>query len=89
MATKEKIENSEVETEEVEGRDFGYIFLPLLAGKNANQQEFFSVNFKNYLIQRGVRTKVPIEVYNVWADGERARNSQILYANEVSLREPQ
>ena len=66
-----------------------YIFLPLLSGKNANQQEFFSVNFKNYLVKRGVRTEVPKEVYEVWANAERARNSQILYANEVSLREPQ
>ena len=88
MATKEKIEDTEVK-EEVEGVDFGYVYLPLLEGKNANQQEFFSVNFKNYLVRRGVRTKVPIEVYEVWRNSQRAKNSQILFANENSLREPQ
>ena len=36
--------------------------LPRNPGQNANQDEFFSVNFKNYIIQRGEYVEVPKEL---------------------------
>ena len=94
MATTKKeteaVEKTEAKAvkQEVQGVDFEYLTLPKLEGKNANQMEFFSVNFKSYLVKRGVKTKVPMEVYRVWQASERMRNERIDFANANALREP-
>lgn len=54
----------------------------------APQQEFFSYNFTNYLIQRGVETKVPRGLYEIILNGEKAEDAALVYAEEKALREP-
>ena len=88
MATTAKKETEATEKKEVQGVDFEYLTLPKLEGKNANQMEFFSVNFKTYLVKRGVKTKVPMEVYRVYMASQRMSDERIDYANANSLREP-
>ena len=84
----EKTAVAKAEKQEVQGVDFEYITLPKLEGKNAIQSEFFSVNFKTYLVKRGVKTKVPMEVYRVYMASQRMRDERIDYAHANSLREP-
>ncbi len=62
--------------------------LPRLAGPNANQDEFFSVNFKNYIIQRGKTVEVPEEVAEVIRNNEQAEDYAMEYIEEKKLREP-
>lgn len=63
------------------------IRLPRLEGQNAAQEEFFSVNFKNYIIKRGVEVEVPAEVAEVILNAEKARDAALNYADEHKLRE--
>ena len=46
--------------------------LPRLPGQNAIQEEFFSVNGKNYIIKRGETVEIPEEVAEVIRNGEKA-----------------
>lgn len=46
--------------------------LPKLPGQNAIQEEFFSVNGKNYLIKRGQEVEIPVEVAEVIINAEKA-----------------
>ena len=46
--------------------------LPKLSGQNANQEEFFSVNGKNYIIKRGETVEIPEEVAEVIRNAEKA-----------------
>ena len=62
--------------------------LPRNEGVNANQDEFFSVNFKNYLIQRGQYVDVPPELKEVIDNGETAKDAAYRYAEEKAVREP-
>ena len=62
--------------------------LPRNKGKDAVQEEFFSVNFKNYLIKRGVYVEVPIEVYEVIENAEKAEDYAVEYAEAKAVREP-
>lgn len=62
--------------------------LPRKLGQNAVQQEFFSVNFKNYLIETGKEVQIPIEVYNLIKDNERAVGDAQDYIDANPLRDP-
>lgn len=62
--------------------------LPLNKGANANQDEFFSVNFKNYIITRGKRVEIPEELAEVIENAEKAEEYAMVYAEEKALREP-
>ncbi len=62
--------------------------LPRNKGKNAVQEEFFSVNFKNYIIKRGVQVEVPIEVAEVIENAEKAEDYAVEYAEAKAVREP-
>lgn len=64
------------------------IRLPKLEGQNAVQEEFYSVNFKNYIIKRGVDVEVPEEIAEVIKNAEKARDEALDYADEHKLREP-
>lgn len=64
------------------------IKLPRAQGVNANQQEFFSVNFKNYLIERGKYVEVPEELAEVIRNGEAAEEAAFEYAAENAAKEP-
>jgi len=62
--------------------------LPLNKGHNADQQAFFSVNFKNYLIKRGEYVDVPESLAEVIRNGEIAEDAAFRYATvDKALRE--
>ncbi len=61
--------------------------LPLNKGQNANQDEFFSVNFQNYIIKRGEYVAIPQELYEVIKNAENAEEYAIKFAEEKKLRE--
>ena len=56
--------------------------LPRNEGQNANQDEFYSVNFKNYIIKRGVEVEIPEEVAEVIRNAEKATEYAMQYADE-------
>lgn len=62
--------------------------LPRLNGHNANQDEFFSVNFKNYIIKRGEYVEIPEELYEVIVNGEKAEDAAFEFAEKKTLKEP-
>ncbi len=54
--------------------------LPKLKGSNAIQEEFFSVNGKNYIIKRGETVEIPEEVAEVIRNAEKAEEYAMEYA---------
>ena len=62
--------------------------LPRNAGQNANQDEFFSVNLKNYIIKRGETVEIPEELAEVIRNNEQAEDYAMRYAEEKAQREP-
>lgn len=61
--------------------------LPRNKGQNANQDEFFSVNFKNYIIKRGETVEIPEELAEVIRNAEKAEEYAMQYADERKMRE--
>ena len=61
--------------------------LPRNKGQNANQDEFFSVNFKNYIIKRGETVEIPEELAEVIRNGEMAEDYALQYADDKKLRQ--
>lgn len=55
--------------------------LPRLPGQNAVQEEFFSVNGKNYIIKRGETVEIPEEVAEVIRNAEKAEEYAINYVD--------
>ena len=55
--------------------------LPRLAGQNAIQEEFFSVNGKNYRIKRGETVEIPEEVAEVIRNNEQAEEYAMRYVD--------
>lgn len=55
--------------------------LPRNQGQNANQDEFFSVNGKNYLIKRGESVEIPEEVAEVIRNSEKAEEYAMHYVD--------
>jgi hypothetical protein len=53
--------------------------LPRNPGQNARQEEFFSVNGKNYLIKRGETVEIPEEVAEVIRNAEMAEEYAMQY----------
>ena len=64
------------------------VFHPRNPGQNANQDEFFSVNFKNYIIKRGERVEIPEELAEVIENAAKAEEYAMIYAEERKPREP-
>lgn len=62
--------------------------LPRNAGQNANQDEFFSVNFKNYIIKRGETVEIPEELAEVIRNAEKAEDYAMQYIEEKAVKEP-
>ena len=70
--------------------------LPRNKGQNAIQEEFFSVNFKNYTqaetlyftIVRGETVEIPEELAEVIRNAELAEDYALKYAEENALRQP-
>lgn len=61
--------------------------LPRLPGQNAIQEEFFSVNGKNYIIERGKEVEIPKEVAEVIRNGEKAEEYAMTYADDLVKKE--
>ena len=61
--------------------------LPRNPGQNANQDEFFSVNFKNYIIKRGETVEIPEEVANAIKAAEKAEEYAMHYVDELKKAE--
>ncbi len=59
------------------------INLPRNKGQNAIQDEFFSVNFKNYLIKRGEYVEVPEEIEEVIRNSNKAEECAMRYADSL------
>jgi hypothetical protein len=57
--------------------------LPRLPGQNANQEEFFSVNGKNYIIKRGETVEIPEEVAEVIRNAEKAEEYAMNYVDSL------
>ncbi len=57
--------------------------LPRLQGQNAIQEEFFSVNGKNYRIKRGVEVEIPEEVAEVIRNNEMAEEYAMNYVEKL------
>lgn len=57
--------------------------LPRNPGQNANQDEFFSVNGKNYIIKRGETVEIPEEVAEVIRNAEKAEEYAMHYVDEL------
>lgn len=74
-------------TNNAESRPRVEVKLPMNKGQNANQDEFFSVNFKNYIIRRGEYVEIPEELYEVIKNGEKADEYAMRFADEKKLRE--
>lgn len=61
--------------------------LPRNKGQNANQDEFFSVNFKNYMIKRGEIVEIPEKLAKVIEDNEQAEEYALDFLNEKRAKE--
>jgi hypothetical protein len=57
--------------------------LPRLNGQNAIQEEFFSVNGRNYRIKRGETVEIPEEVAEVLRNGEKAEEYAMNYVDSL------
>ena len=54
--------------------------LPRNKGKDARQEEFYSHNFKNYIVKRGETVEIPECVANIIKDAEQAEEYAMQYA---------
>jgi hypothetical protein len=61
--------------------------LPKAKGRNAVQEEFFSVNGKNYIVKRGDTVEIPEEVAEVIRNGEKAEDYAMAYVDELAKAE--
>lgn len=87
MATAKKVEETTQKVEETASNETIKVRLPRLNGVNANQDEFFSVNFKNYIIKRGEYVEIPKELYEVIVNGEKAEEAAFKFAEEQAVKE--
>ena len=75
--TKKAVDNASAKGKKV------VVTLPRLRGHNANQEEFFSVNFKNYIIKRGKQVEIPEELAEVIRNGEKAEEYAMNYVEDL------
>ena len=62
--------------------------LPIDPNPKASQQEFYSYNFKNYIIKRGVQVMIPKGLRDIIVEQNRARLEELRYILETALKEP-
>lgn len=63
------------------------IFLRRNPDRNAPQEEFYSYNFRNFLIKRGVEVEVPEGLAQLIMDNEEAATKAYEYSQEKALKE--
>lgn len=61
--------------------------LPRNRGENAIQDEYFSVNGKNYIIKRGETVEIPEEVAEVIRNAEKADEYAMRYVDGLKKAE--
>lgn len=61
--------------------------LPRLNGQNAIQEEFYSVNGRNYIIKRGEYVDVPEEVAQLIRDNEQTEENGLLFIYDLNKGE--
>lgn len=61
--------------------------LPRLPGQNAIQEEFFSINGKNYRIKRGETVEIPIALAALIEENEKAEEYALQYIDGLSQKE--
>lgn len=61
--------------------------LPRLNGQNAIQEEFYSVNGRNYIIKRGEYVDVPEEVAEVIRNNEQTEEYGLLFIYDLNKGE--
>lgn len=64
------------------------VTLPILRDANAPQEEFFSLNGKNWLIKRGVPVMIPVALKEVIDNSDKAMEAAYSYAREQALKQP-
>ncbi len=75
--TTKKVDNATTKSKRVT------VTLPLLPGQNAIQEEFFSVNGKNYIIKRGEEVEIPEEVAEVIRNAHNAELYAMKYVAKL------
>ena len=60
------------------------VTLPRLSGQNAIQEEFYSVNGKNYRIKRGVEVEIPEAVAEVIRNAQKAEDYAMTYIDNLT-----
>ena len=63
------------------------VFLERIPDPNASQVEFYSLNFKNYLIERGKTVYVPKELKAIIDAQKQAESEAVDFANGLGIRE--
>lgn len=61
--------------------------LPRFSGQNAVQEEFFSVNGRNYIIKRGEYVDVPEEIAEVIRNSEKDEEYAMRYVEGLNEAE--
>ena len=61
--------------------------LPRLSGQNAIQEEFYSVNGRNYIIKRGETVEIPEEVAEVIRNAEKEEEYAMSYVDSLKVAE--
>ena len=76
--TKKAVDNAKKRVE---------VRLPRNMGQHVNQDEFFSVNGKNYIIKRGETVEIPECVAEVIRNGEKAEEYAMRYVDDLKKAE--
>jgi len=85
MAEKKTVTEEEIVTKKEP--ELVPVMLRRIPDPRASQEEFYSINFKNYLIRRGETVYVPKELKAIIDAQERAENEAIDYVNNLGIRE--
>lgn len=62
--------------------------LEVLSDPNAPEQEFYSLNGKNYIITRGIEVMIPRALVEIIENQKKERIKAWKYAQKMALREP-
>lgn len=81
--TTKKVDNATTKKPRVTVR------LPRLSGQNAVQEEFYSVNGKNYMIKRGETVEIPEAVAEVIRNNEKAEDYAMNYIDNLKKGSPE
>lgn len=61
--------------------------LPRNPGQNARQEEFYSHNFRNYIVVRGETVEIPEEVADAIRNAEQAEEYALQYVDSLMKAE--